>query len=155
MNNDVTRRDAFKVLATGAAGAVIGAAANAQGATPTPSTRQTLSSSPSPAAFDAARHLAGDVVIPESNPACLAMVSHCRSWSREVYLQVNEQVRGFVTLTAEGFALAVACQAAGRAVAVRYWGHEPQFHDGAGRFDGAVVAVDLRDLPGESGSSVA
>lgn len=154
MTHDVTRRDAFKVLATGAAGAVIGAAANAEAASPSQSSRHPLPTSKSPAAFDAARHLAGGIVIPESNPACLAMVSHCRSWSREVYLQVSEQVRGFVTLTAEGFALAAACQAAGRPVAMRYWGHEPRFHDGAGRFDGAVVAVDLRDLPGESASSI-
>lgn len=156
MDNNVTRRDAFKTLATGVAGAVIGVAANPavasaqrfadQAAVPCDAVQL--------ASFNTAQQMADDIAVPECNPACLATVMHCRSWSRQVYLHVSEQIHGFVTLTPEGFALTAACQAAGRPVATRYWGHEPHWNGGVGRFEGAVVAVDLRDLPGESPSSI-
>lgn len=152
MNQDVTRRDAFKVLAGGAAGAVLGAGTPAEAAANgrAVDARAVQEWQPS---YEAARRMAGDMAIPESNPACLATVMHCRSWSQQVYLRISEQVRGFVVLTPEGLALAAACQAAGRPIAVRYWGYLPHWND-VGRFEGAVVAIDPRDLPGESSSSM-
>jgi hypothetical protein len=98
--------------------------------------------------------MSGDLALPEANPVRAAMVLHCRSWSRQVYLHVDASVRGFVAVTPEGFAIAAACQAAGRPVAVRYWGHDPRWSGGAGRFDGAVLALDPLDLPDESAGGV-
>jgi hypothetical protein len=77
----------------------------------------------------------------------LAEVHLCRSWDRSLYLYVDERVHGFVATTEEGFALACACQAAGRRVAALLWGCEPAW-GGVGRFAGAHLAVDLSDLRG-------
>lgn len=89
-----------------------------------------------------------EVVLPEACCVEWAAVSHARSLGREVYLTLDGGRRGFVELGPEGFAIAVACQAAGRPVAVRCWGHEPAACMGAGRFLGAVVAVEAGDVPG-------
>lgn len=77
-----------------------------------------------------------------------ATVMLCRSFDTQVYLHFDAQRRGFVALDARGFAVAAACQAAGRKVAMLAWGHDPDACDGLGRFDGALLAVDALDLPG-------
>lgn len=86
-----------------------------------------------------------------SGPA-LARVSRVRSWDASVYLAVTDGTRGFVALSPAAFAIAAACHAAGRPMAVRTWGHDAAWGDGAGRFDGAACAVDLADLPGTTSS---
>src|SRR6185295_4699294 len=100
---------------------------------------------PSEAALQAARDAARKLSpAPERHPGAAtaeARVLLCRSWDSSVYLWVNEQVKGFVVLSPEGYTIAAACQAAGRPLAVRFWGHEPEFA-GAGRFEGAIVAMD-------------
>jgi hypothetical protein len=77
-----------------------------------------------------------------------ATVGLCRSFDAQIYLQLGKRVRGFVAVDARGFAIAAACQAAGRKVAVQAWGHDPEANGGLGRFDGAMLAIDARDLPG-------
>ncbi|MBK9386308.1 MAG: hypothetical protein IPN34_15965 [Planctomycetes bacterium] len=77
-----------------------------------------------------------------------ATVGLCRSFDAQIYLQLGKRVRGFVAVEARGFAIAAACQAAGRKVAVQAWGHDPDANGGLGHFDGAVLAIDACDLPG-------
>jgi len=36
---------------------------------------------------------------------------------------------------------------------VQYWGHSAEWA-GAGRFDGVLLALDLRDLPGAPGAAL-
>jgi hypothetical protein len=128
------------------------AAASSPAAPGTPASAAAAQPAPVPAAQDAADRQAARVAVPERNTPCLATVRHCRSFRREVYLHVSEQLRGFVVLTPEAFALAAACQAAGRPVAACWWGHDPLHDGGAGRFEGAVLALDLADLPGGDGA---
>jgi len=78
-----------------------------------------------------------------------AMVLHCRSWDGHVYLYMDQSVRGFVAVNGPAFAIAAACQAAGRPVAVKHWGHDAAWGGGVGRFEGALLAMDARDLPEE------
>lgn len=171
MSSDVTRRESLKFVAAGVAGAAVGAVGPSAAAGIPPASGhiakaraaaaiKALARSTPPAATLAAivaevDRLDRDVVVPEGNPVCLAAVLHCRSWQRQVYLYISESVRGFVGLGPEGFALAAACQAAGRHVAVRYFGHQPAAHRGAGRFAGAVVAIDPSDLGDPSGAASA
>jgi hypothetical protein len=77
-----------------------------------------------------------------------ATVGLCRSFDAQIYLQLGKRLRGFVAVDARGFAIAAACQAAGRKVAVQAWGHDPEANGGLGRFDGALLAIDAHDLPG-------
>lgn len=82
-----------------------------------------------------------------------ATVGLCRSFDARIYLEIGKRVRGFVTVDARGFAIAAACQAAGRKVAVQAWGHAPEAEGGLGRFDGALLAIDACDLPGAEATS--
>lgn len=168
MSSSVTRRESLKVVAAGVVGAAVGAAGR-----PVPADAASLAGSGAlaqagpvtplstcgepPAATLAAigaevDRLDQDLMVPESNPVCLAAVLHCRSWQRQAYLYISETVRGFVGLCPDGFAIAAACQAAGRRVAVRYFGHQPSAHRGAGRFAGAVLAIDPNDRRDASSS---
>jgi hypothetical protein len=147
MSSEVTRREAFKVLAIGAAGAAAGAG-EALAAPAGPGAARGRSSGLREVT-EATTRMEGEPAIPERNPPCLATVLRVRSWSRQAYLHVSDEVRGFVALPPEGLAIAAACQAAGRPAAVRYWGHDPSWNGGAGRFEGAVLAVDPQDLPGQ------
>jgi hypothetical protein len=151
--HELTRRHAVKAMAAGAAFATVAPESQAIGALPAPP-----DASPGPAAGTlaaaslAARLTGCPVASPESNPVREAYVLHCRSWDSSVYLYVDEQLKGFVQLTAQGFSLAAAAQAGDRPLAIRYWGHNPRWCGGAGRFDGALLAFDPRDLPGPAES---
>ena len=150
--NEVSRREAVRLLAAGAVGA---AAASAEGsavaAVGTADAIRTPSQTPphhGPAhGFDVARRIAGDHSSAAAPlPVRDATVLHCRSWDATVYLFIDGSTHGFVELTATGFAIAAACQAAGRTVAVKVWGHDPAWANGAGRFQGALLSIDRRDL---------
>ena len=132
----LNRRD---VLRSAAGAAVVGSATLPQATTGKPAPRR-------PATTRRAA-MAAAPAVPEANLPCLAMVEQCRSWSREVYLVVDGDIRGYVEVGAEGMAIAAACQAQGRPAAVRYWGHEPQARRGLGAFAGALLALELHDLP--------
>ncbi len=141
---DLSSRRAFVALAAGAAvaGGSVSAAEAGIPAVETPSEALLQ------AARDAARRLAPE---PERHPNSVtaeARVLLCRSWDSMIYLYVSKQVSGFVAVSSAAFMIAAACQAADRRVAVRFWGHEREWA-GAGRFEGALLAMDLRDLPGE------
>ena len=135
--SDVTRRDAFLALASGAVLAT-GREATAA-ATPDAS-----------AHLETARQIAARSGAPlprgETTSAAFATVHLCRSWDQSVYLRVDARVRGFATVNAGALAIAAACQAAGRPVAVRYWGSEPEWMQ-VGRFAGVLLAVEASDLP--------
>jgi hypothetical protein len=143
--NQLTRRHAVQALA---AGAVFAAAPVSEARTSLPPARQIGPPERAVAASFRAAHLTGCPVEPhEANPIREAYVLHCRSWDSSVYLYVDEQLKGFVPVTPQGFALAAAAQASDRPLAIRYWGHNPRWCAGAGRFDGALLALDRRDLP--------
>ena len=148
--SELSRRSAFKTLAAGAAGATVAAGltgADAWGAptalpgAPRAEIRRAVS--------EAARRLGRAVERREGMVSGEAVVLSCRSWDGRVYLYLDESVRGFVAVNASGFAVAAACQAAGRPAAVSCWGHEPEWGGGVGRFEGALLAVDTGDLPEE------
>lgn len=80
------------------------------------------------------------------SPVIEARVAMCRSWDGQVHLELADGRCGFVALEPRGFMLAAAAQAAGRAVAVRCWGHEAAAEGGLGRFAGALLAIDASDL---------
>ena len=90
------------------------------------------------------------VVLDPTAPLLLgwADVEHCRSSSTEIYLRFDDTHRGFLAVDARGFAIAAACQAAGRPLAAQVWGHEAAAALGAGRFAGGVLAMQIHDLPG-------
>ena len=138
----VTRREAVRALAAGAAvagaGGLAAPAAGAAGADDF--------GVASEATFAAARR-SGAAGEPRTWRTAAARVAHCRSWDSSVYLHVDSSTRGFVRLSPQGFAIAAAAQAAGRAVAVRCWGHDAVADGGVGRFEGAHVAFDVRDFP--------
>ena len=107
--------------------------------------------------------LAGPVVIPDTvwdvttsvrppatSAVILARVARCRSWDGSVYLAAPG-LGGYAQLSPHAFAIAAACQAADRPVAMRYRGHDPRWAQGCGRFDGVVLAIDPRDLDVEGG----
>lgn len=76
-----------------------------------------------------------------------AEVALCRSWDRQIYLYITDEIRGFVRVDEPAFAIAAAAQAAQRPVAVQYWGHEPEWAS-VGQFAGVLLAFDEHDLPG-------
>jgi hypothetical protein len=137
---ELTRRTAILGLAAGAAAAgTIGtSAAQASPASSDPAAQ---------AAREAARRLVATADRFPGGPAREARVLLCRSWDNQIYLQVSDAVKGFVAVDDRAFAIAAACQAANRRVAVQYWGHSAEWA-GAGRFEGVLLAMDLRDLPG-------
>ena len=94
-------------------------------------------------------------IVDPSAPVLLgwAEVEACRSNSGDVYLRFDATHRGFVAVDARGLAIAAACQAAGRSVAAQVWGLDPAAAGGAGRFEGALLAVQLHDLPGAGPAS--
>lgn len=76
-----------------------------------------------------------------------AEVLLCRSWDSRIYLLVDDASGGFASVDPRGLAIAAACQAAGRRVAVGYWGHDAAAEGGLGTFAAVHLAVDPRDLP--------
>lgn len=110
------------------------------------------------AAAQAARDVAARFGVPSERPGqartAEAHVLLVRSWDRQIYLYVDEDFRGFVALDETAFAVAAAAQAAGRRVAVQAWGYAPHWA-GVGRFDGARLALDLRDFPAGSAGPLA
>jgi len=149
---EFTRREAVKSLASGTIAGVAlgGTAASALGAT-TPgrsigSGTQAISTGLAIEVRDVTGRLAITPTIGAGAVVGEAQVLAIRSWSREVYLHLGEKCRGMVTLSETGLAIVAACKAAGRPVAACVWGHEPDFA-GVGRFGGALVAMDLADLP--------
>jgi hypothetical protein len=143
---ELTRRNAILGLAAGAAAA--GTLGTSAAEARTPSIDAAVQ-----AARDAARRLGSSTERFPGGPVREAQVLLCRSWDRMIYLHVSEAVKGFVAVDERAFALAAACQAANRKVAVQYWGHAPEWA-GAGRFEGVLLAIDARDLPGESGAAL-
>ncbi len=143
---ELTRRNAILGMAAGAAAA--GAFAS-----PPAEARSVSADAPAQAARAAARRLDASVERFPAGPVAEAQVLLCRSWDRRIYLYISEGVKGFVTVDERAFSVAAACQAANRKVAVRYWGHAPEW-SGAGRFDGVLLALDIRDLPGEPGPAL-
>ncbi|HZE98853.1 MAG TPA: hypothetical protein VE981_17730 [Planctomycetota bacterium] len=145
---ELSSRRAFVSLAAGAAGIAAAAAGPASAAPSAPD-------APGAAVAQAAREASLRIGLePQRRPDAVTAEAHvllCRSWDSTVYLYVSDRVKGFVTLSAQGLSIAAACQAAGRRVAVRYWGHEPLWAD-AGHFEGALLALDVRDLPADPGS---
>ncbi len=142
----LSRRHAVLALAAGATGAIRPAAA------------QDPESSALEVAAQAAREAAARFGVQSERPGqCRTAEAHVllvRSWDRQVYLYVDEGFRGFVALDETAFAVAAACQAAGRRVAVQAWGYAPGW-GGVGRFDGVRLAVDLRDFPAGSAGPLA
>ena len=138
--NDLTRRHAFQAMAVGAAAAM--SARPAEASTPSAEAE----------AVEAARQatLREASTADRGRAQAEARVHLCRSWDREVYLYAGESRKGFATLDEAGFALAVACQAAGRPVAFSYLAHQPAWNGGVGRFEGVRLALEMRDLPGTS-----
>lgn len=150
--SEVSRRSAVITLAAGAVG-VTAAGMTASGAPGVPRAGQALPPVPAwdlAAVAEAARRFGPEVERRPGMRVGEAMVLHCRSWDGHVYLYMDQSVRGFVAVNGPAFAIAAACQAAGRPAAVLVWGHEPQREDGVGRFEGAMLAMQVRDLPTET-----
>jgi hypothetical protein len=74
-----------------------------------------------------------------------AHVSNVVSWDARVLLTLADGTTGMVALDGPSRALAAGCQAAGRPLAVRVWGHDAHVA-GVGSFEGAIVALDIADL---------
>jgi hypothetical protein len=154
---EITRRRALLAVAAGAATATaVVAARSADAGDGAP--RDVGSAPPAPgisrAAREAARRHGRPIDVPPGAVTAEADVLLCRSWDRSVFLRVDDRVQGLVALSESALAIAAACQASGRRVAVVYWGHEPDW-DGVGRFAGALLAVDVHDLPPTIGASPA
>jgi hypothetical protein len=148
--SEVSRREAFLGLAAGAAGASV--VAGLAGSTAHGAVMAVRSGAiPSAAALEdaalAVRRLANGVERRAGMKSGEALVLHCRSWDGHVYLYLSERVRGFAPVNGAGFAIAAACQAAGRPVAVRHWGHDAAWGGGVGLFEGALLAIEAADLP--------
>jgi hypothetical protein len=140
--SDMTRRHAIMALTGGAVVAVAGTAtAGTQSSeTVVPPLEDTVVQAAREAARRTEPFARPDAQIAE------ARVVLCRSWDLRVFLQVSDRVHGFAVVTEQAFALAAAAQAAGRRIAVSYWGHVPD-QDGVGSFEGVLLALDVRDLP--------
>ena len=144
----VTRREAVRAIAAGAAIAGAGGLAVPAVAAAAPGADLAIESE---ATFGVARR-SGVFGEPRAFVAASARVAHCRSWDSSVYLHIDPSTHGFVRLSPQGFAIAAAAQAADRPVAVRCWGHDAVANDGVGRFDGAHVALDEMDFPDTPGA---
>lgn len=144
--SEVTRRRAIQQLAGGTVLASASmAAATAVGASSSGGQEQ-------PATSDPAVLLVEGNLPPAISPVAMAKVARCRSWDSCVYLDAGPALRGYAQLTPAGFAIATAAQAAGRKVAFRHRGHQPAWADGAGCFEGVVLAFDRRDLGADPSS---
>ncbi len=135
--SEFSRRHAFKAMAVGAVAVAGSIEARAEDST-----------SSLDAAVAAARAVArrGDRI--GAHTVAAVRVFLCRSWDRQVYFHVDDLCKGFAALDEAGFAIAAACQAAGRPVALQYLDHQPAWN-GVGRFEGVLLAMDVRDLPAE------
>lgn len=145
--DQVSRRDVMRVLAVGAAaGAASGGAALAG-----PNRGPMKGSLSADSAAEAARALLrGTAPMPSLGRGASTSLAEARlgvSWDDRVFLVLADGRHGVVTLTEQGRAIALACQAAGRQVAARVWGHDAGWGGGVGRFEGAVVALEIEDLP--------
>lgn len=138
----LNRRDVIRVAAAGAAMAGGAVASSRAGATPPTPLQRVRRASLQQAAlrFDHCGLRRG------LSPVLAANVGSCRSWSREVLLQVADGCSGLVGVDAFGYALACAAQAAGKPLFVRHWGHDAAAELGLGRFAGALFALDPLDL---------
>lgn len=139
--SEVSRRDAVKVFAAGAAIAVGAGAARAGDVGSAAPAGRRLGRAPAATGRASERR--------ECSPVRSAWVDRCRSWDGQVYLTIDDSTRGWVPVTAPAMAIAAACRAAGRPAAVRVWGHEPGFDRGVGRFEGALIAMDASDFPAD------
>jgi hypothetical protein len=136
--SELTRRDAVGLLAGGSMLGANGLLGSAQGPAAAPA--------PAGLALPPAARAACTAPVPAlAGRPLLAQVARCRSFDACVYLDAGS-VRGYALLTPAGFALAAACQAAGRPVAMKFREHEPDWQQGAGRFHGVVLAIDAGDL---------
>lgn len=133
--SELSRRHAFQALAVGAAAAAASLDARAVEAAPAPS-------------LEAARAAVRSAERSGARTLAAVRIHLCRSWDRQVYLVGDDGLKGFAALDETGFALAAACQAAGRPVALQYLEHQPAWN-GVGRFEGVLLAIDVRDLPGD------
>lgn len=141
---DLTRRNAVRLLAGGsvlASSTILGGGAFAASPEPSASAR----SGDAPQLPDAAR--SAQSAPPPAVPGSLlqAHVGRCRSWDSSVYLSAG-RARGFAQLSPAAFAIAAACQAARRPVAMKFTEYEPDWNGGAGRFHGVALAIDPQDL---------
>lgn len=139
---EISRRDAVRVLVAG--GAVGGLASVAVAGASTQSSIGKSVESVGGAGLP--RVSIGDV--PQGGPdarTAWARVSRCVSWDRRVMFTLDDGSAGVVELDPQARMLAAACQAAGRPLAVRVWGHDPSW-GGVGKFESAIVAIDLADL---------
>lgn len=140
---DLTRRNAVKWLAGGsvlAGGTVL--------STAKPSNPAMDSQASPPQVPAVAREAETGPRPPEASRILLAEVLRCRSWDASVYLAA-EGIAGYAQLTPHAYAIAAACQASGRRVAMRYGGHEPLWAQGAGLFHAVVLAIDPTDFDTE------
>ncbi len=149
--NDLSRRDAFKFLAGSAAGVAAGAALSSPASANATVNAASNTSAASNAALACEVRAAAARLTPSPTPGpdartTWAHVLSIRSWSKEVYLVLDDGTKGLATTSDAGLAILSACHAADKPVAVCVWGHEPNFA-GIGRFAGALVAMDLADLP--------
>ena len=145
----VTRREAVRAIAAGAAVAGAGWLTGTAVANAMPTDDAAVGSD----ATIAVARRSGVFGEPRAYVTARVRVGHCRSWDSSVYLLVDSSTHGFVRLSPQGFAIAAAAQAAGRSLAARCWGYEATADGGVGRFEGAHVAfdeLDFPDLPGQS-----
>jgi hypothetical protein len=146
--SQLTRRGMFTAVAGTAAGAALLVPSNA-------SASANASASSTNAVFDAAH----DAIVERAREVALASaplprpdavtaharVALCRAWDHQVYLIIDHEVHGFVTVDPRTFAMAVSAQLVGQPLAIQYWGHRTR-GDGTGAFEGILVAADMRDL---------
>jgi len=74
----------------------------------------------------------------------VATVGPCRSPDPNVFLRVDEKVRGWHNFRGDhrGFAICAAARAAGKSVYFRYSGYDPNGAAGTGYFESVAVALD-------------
>lgn len=158
----LSRRQAFGMISATGATLAVGAATGARGSIVAPWS-DPLAAGTVGARLDAAtrarveaiaRASVASLAMPPAEPAQWAWVSHLRSWDSSVYLTIDGETHGFVALSPAGLIIAAACHAANRPMAVRTWGYDAAWGEGAGRFDGALCALDLGDLPADGAVSM-
>jgi hypothetical protein len=162
--SELSRRDAVMALAAGAAvtaAASTSLASRAQGLAP---------SRAGHAAGGTPRGVSGGVsggsseltqrahtILRGTAPICgpdaitaWAHVGACVSWDDRVMMTLEDGRTGLVPVSDRARALVAGACAAGTRVAVRVWGHDARANGGVGGFAGALVALDLADLPAQT-----